>query len=81
MYAEILKSNGYAETRSWPYTHDYFTNGIFINFLIRKLYGNRKAALDTNNPFEFNRYPVLYKILFRILAFSYSIYLLYRRTR
>ena len=44
-YKESVFRNGYAETKNWPYTYNYFDNGIPISRIIRRIF----RKLDMNN--------------------------------
>jgi hypothetical protein len=66
-YARIVMENGYSDTRSWPYTFNYFSNGEAINNPIRKLYRMARRLTGIPDPFDIASYHVGYRVLFRLL--------------
>jgi len=63
----FVMDNGYSDTRSWPYTFNYFSNGEAINNPIRKLYRMARRLKGIPDPFDIASYHVGYRLLFRLL--------------
>jgi hypothetical protein len=66
-YGNLLDHNGYADTVSWPYTYNYFSNGQKITYLIRKLYRKKSKSLHLDNPFNFYEHHFHYRACFILL--------------
>jgi hypothetical protein len=68
-YRKLLIRNDYTNTSDWPYTYDSFSNGKKIDALFRKIYVKYKNKINIDDPFDYNKYPISYKVKYAIISF------------
>jgi len=72
-YKTLLMQNGYKEIHAWPYSHNFFDNGIAIPLRARRIYwslGNANKRFG--NPFETNKKNAFEKYYSRIYHMGYK---------
>lgn len=68
-YKKVVLRNGYTKTHNWPYTYSSFKNGKTIHKLFRKTYLINIDKVNIDDPFNYNEYPISFKLKYVAIFF------------
>jgi len=69
-YGDLLKANGYYQSKNWPYTYNKFTTTKEFQYVIMRSFRGYATQINMKTLFSFKKYPTYFRtILKQVIAF------------